>query len=279
VSGDSVDKVVDSFAEFLLTNVGEGHCKKFVQRLRNPEAAKAEAVMFTWAHASGLRPEVSETLSGGGLDFICRPDTGLAFELEVTVMGTEASASKSHLPADPFHPGGWYKFITGTLRGRVKDKRRQLAASTSELPLVIAIACLHPADLILNRVAAVSLLISDPFISYPIYEDGMGEGVEATDLRSSAFLAPDWNDPNLIVPINREVSAILLAPIGHDQVRPVGIIHPNPIRPFDIFNLPLVPLLQLDSWPIEGGGSRRDGHGSPPALPFPAPAQVNGCLV
>jgi hypothetical protein len=255
MSGASVDQVVDSFASFLLAHAGEGHFKKFVQRLRaNPESAKAEAVMFTWAYVSGLNPEISETLSGGGIDFVCRPTTGSAFELEVTVIGTEASAAKSELPTDPLHPGGWYGLITGTMRGRVKDKRRQLAASMSGLPLVLAIVCLHPmAELILNRTAAVALLISDPFVSYPIYEDGMGEGVEATDLRRSAFLAPDKNDPRKIVPINREASAILLAPVGHDWVRPVGIVHPDPLIPFDIFSLPLVPLLQLDTWPVEDG--------------------------
>ena len=53
--------------------------------------------------------------------------------------------------------------------------------------------------------------------------------------------------------INREVSAVLLVPIRQDRCTPVGILHPDALCPFDIFSLPLVPLLHLRSWPIEKG--------------------------
>lgn len=253
--GDSIEQVVDSYGEYIYALQGTAPLKRFVERLEaSPEVAKAEAVIFAWARALGLRPEIAESPSSGGMDFLCRPKTGSPFELEVTAIGTEAVVNKSKLPNDLEHIGGAYSLITRTLRGRVKSKRKQLAKSSRGMARAIALASMHPmADLILNRMAAVSLFVSDPFISSPIYADGIGPGGEATDLKSSAFLQPSANNPEIIELINREVSAILLVPILTQQVRPVGILHPAPIYPFDIFSLPLIPLLQLDSWPIKDG--------------------------
>jgi len=145
MSGDSIEQVVDSYAEYLYVYAGDGHLKRFVERLRaNEEAAQAEAVLFSWAHASDLRPEILETLSHGGMDFVCRPSTGGAFELEVTALGAEAASAKSGLPTDPFEEGGGaFSLLTRTLRGRIKNKIKQLAASPSGLPRVIALVSLH----------------------------------------------------------------------------------------------------------------------------------------
>jgi hypothetical protein len=228
--------------------------KKFVQRLEaSPEAAKAEAIVFAWLRADDLAPEIVESPSQGGADFRCHPQKGKDFILEVTALGTGAVVQNSELSHDPAHIGGAFSLLTSMLKSRVKDKTKQLSKDPHKLARIVAITSLHPkSDVLLNRHSAFSFFLSDP--SFPIHAaEGGISNIRATDLNNSPFFKWDKHDPDKIVPLRRDVSAVLLIPILVHQIRPIGILHPDPIFPFDIYSLYQVPLLRLRSWPILNG--------------------------
>ena len=247
---DSVEQVLDSYCEFLAATQEKSFYQKFIKRWeQDTEAAKSEAIVYTWACASNLNPTINEKPNIGGADFLCSPEVGSPFLLEVTVIKSEAIGRQSLLLNDIFSPGGAYRLITVALNNKVRSKWNQMNKSAS-LPRVLAICSLHSmSHLVLGREAARSLLISEQFISCPLTEDGFGPGVWMTDFKNSVFFKID--DQNKVNLRNQVISAILLFPIFPDRVAPLGVLHPNPSFPLDKNSLHLVPIIGIEEWPIQ----------------------------
>src|SRR2546421_604329 len=194
--GDSIEQVFDSYCAYLAATQAARYTEEFITRWEHdPEPAQAEALVFAWARAAGLNPVINESLTHGGLDFRCTPEIGSPFLLEVTVIKVDTVGRQSNLSHEIDRPGGWFRLITITLNMQLRSKWAQFARS-EPIPRVIVIASLHSmSDVLLGRYAAESLLISDQFVSYPITEDGLGQGRAATDLKNSAFFKLDGNNP------------------------------------------------------------------------------------
>jgi len=258
---DSIEQVVDWHALYLRKNFGNpsSQLKAFVEMLANsPEAARAEAVIFSWLHQMGLNPRVHQKAGTGGMDFKCHPSVGGEFLVEVTSFGELALASASNLSSDLDDlSGGAYRMVTPELKARIGDKMDQLSRG-GPLPRLLMITSEHPkADLVFNRMGAKYLLVSDPKLSIP-FADPPRPPVSSsprwvTDLKDSIFFEPDKRDPDKIVPCRQSASAVVLVPILAHEIRPVGVVHPDPSVPFDIKTLPQVPLLRVIDWPIKEG--------------------------
>jgi hypothetical protein len=256
--GDSIEQVVDWHAQYLEKTFGNpsGELKIFVDRLNNdPEAARAEAVIFAWLHRIGKNPTINDKAGVGGMDFKCQPAIGGEFLLEVTSFGTEALSSASGLSTDLTHLfGGWFRFATLELKRRVKKKMDQLSKG-GQVPRILVIASEHPkVQLVFNRAAAVNLFVSDWKICTPLSDPSAV--FLLTDLKNSVFFRKDEANSARLRPCRRSASAVLLACICPDRVRAVGVIHPEPAIPLDIKALPEVPLLYVPSWPTTDGKLR-----------------------
>lgn len=246
-----IDQVLSSYQKHLGDKYGDPALKRF-NRLyaSNEEAAISEAVVFNWLYRDRRSPEIKEDQTTGGVDFICKPDSYNQFVVEVTCLGRQAftNATGCHMhPGQPMSLGS----PTRILWQRVNDKARQL--SGYEMPRVLAITSLHDgAFLFLNPEEATNFLISDCALTLPI--GGSSDNTYySTDLQKAIFFKIDDNDPLKLVPRRRSVSAVLLIPILGDKVNVTGILHPEPVHPFDIALLPKIPFLRVQHWPIQNG--------------------------
>ena len=96
--GDSVADVVASFRDFLLVRYPT-HLRHFDLRLQaDPEAAQAEAVIFSLLRQLRLKPEIAEVVGQGGVDFRALPSTESEFIVEVTTIGSATVTQKSGVP-------------------------------------------------------------------------------------------------------------------------------------------------------------------------------------
>jgi hypothetical protein len=246
----SIGEVVDSYWIFLARNYYDLHLSNFKRRLEaDAKAAEAEAVMFALLWSAKARPDIFEDPSRGGPDFCCSPDKRGRFLVEVTSLESGAVSRRSHLPnrIDPRGGGSAFGLITAALDAAAGSKALQLA--NWPYPRVLAITSSHAfAHLLMDRLPAQNLLLSDPMISVPI-GDLNGRETMTTDLRRAVFFRLDKSGTR-IVPRRQSISAILLVSISHSQAEMVGILHPEPAVGFDPALLPRVPFLRLKNWPI-----------------------------
>lgn len=233
--------------ETLLTILYPGHVKSFQARKSGaPDAALAEAITFSWLRAAHLKPRISDVPGTGGPDFVCTSKNAGDFSVEATALDGDAVAKRTGLPNTAESGGGWFSDDTRKLQAVVKRKASQLSASS--LPRVLAICASHPASsVLLGRVGAEELMTSPPRFTVPIDDEQAGIQTN-TDLGESAFLQLTAAGP---VAVRRSVSAILLISIWDDELNVMGLLHPDPARPWDPASLPGVPFLRLE-WPVRG---------------------------
>jgi hypothetical protein len=237
-------EVTNSYKEFLEVKYPQHHAN-YCRRLKdNPEAAKAEAVMFSLLRDTADQVKVHEDASTGGVDFVCGSD-GNQFLVEVTCLEAESVASQSGWP-NKIADGavGWFGMITHMLRTKASSKTSQLSGYA--MPRLLAITSEHvAADVLLGPRGAEALLTSDTKIEVPV-GNPIGTAGVATDLKDSVFFRFKNGDIELC---KQSISAILLVTILADRSLVVGVSHPAPIYRFPISLLPSVPFLRLKEWP------------------------------
>lgn len=249
--GHSIEQVFDSYCEFLALTFGNPsrQLKSFVDRYNeDPEPVRGEAVVFTWLSNIGMNPTVNEVPGTGGMDFLCQPPSGKDFLVEVTCIGNEAMAEETHLPLELENGvGGAYGLPTEMLRQRVGAKMEQL--SKAKLPRILAITSDHPiVNAVFDPNGAICLFLSQPKIL-----EGRGEERPVTDLASSVFMKPERENPENILPARRSASAVILVPIHAADVRPIGLLHPDPAIPLSLDDWYQTPFIRLREWPVTGG--------------------------
>ncbi|HEV2178102.1 MAG TPA: hypothetical protein VGW33_13025 [Terriglobia bacterium] len=239
----SAQEVVGSYAAFLHERY-PGHYPLFQRRrTANPEAASAEARMFSWLRSDGLSPEVAEHPGRGGMDFRCRPPHLPEFMLEVTSLEDEAVAGQSSWR----DTGGFFGLITPKLRSTVSGKVDQL--KDYSMPRVLAITSSHlGARALFDHLGAQALLISGLTYSMPLGQAGPVTWV--TDLKNSVFFKP--GEKGAIVACRRSVSALLLVSMWSNPIEIVGLLHPDPVHHLDIRTFPGLPFVRMRQWPVVG---------------------------
>lgn len=255
-------EVVDAYSLFLEVQHPDHH-KLFQRRLTtDPNAARAEAVVFSWLRSQRMKPEIAESPATGGVDYLCVPKLRPPFLIEVTVLNREAVERRSGWPDELSDRADAFSMITPNLWSKGRHKAPQLA--DKEVARVLAICLSHVgASALLGTKAAEWLMVSEPKIEWPIDFEGTSvPSRNVTDLRNAAFFRLEFNR---IVPVRQSISAILLIAIWDDQLNAVGLLHPQPAVPFDYGVFHNLPFLRVD-WPFVAPDIRGEwvvGHPKP----------------
>ncbi len=247
--GAPVADVVTAYSMFLEVRHSDHH-KQFEARLKaDSDAAQAEAVIFSWIRSWGLGPQVAESTTSGGADFLCVPEimNKQPFLIEVTTLNREAVEQRSGWPDKLSDMAHSFSMITPNLWSKTRIKAPQLAEHN--FPRVLTICLTHVgASVLLGPLAAKWLIMSEPKIGVPVTPEGPSAPPRTeTNLRQSAFLRLQ---EGAIVPVRQSISAILLVSIWEDQLEVVGVLHPAPAVPFEYRTLDEVPFLRME-WPIK----------------------------
>jgi hypothetical protein len=261
-SGDKVEDVVTAYSLFLEVHHPDHH-KRFEVLLKNdPDAAGAEAVVFSWLRLQGHWPKIAESLETGGMDYLCEPEFDEPYLIEVTSLSRDAVELKSGWPDELNEVAGSFSMITPSLWSKARHKAPQLA--NQELPRVLAICLTHVgASALLGTLAAEWLMVSEPQIEVLVAMKEKATPLrEVTNLKNAAFFTLRGGE---IMPVLQSISAILLVAIWDDLLEVVGMLHPAAAVPFDYRTFREVPFLRAE-WPIRGDVIRTEwvvGHPKP----------------
>ena len=247
VLGASISEIVTAYSLLLEVRYPEHHRAFQLRTASDPNAANAEAVVFSWLRWHGLSPTPSDTPGLGGPDFLCSPMWAAPFLIEVTSLKPDAVSERSGWPDELNDRAHSFAMITPNLWSKTRNKASQLGGH--EIARVLAICLTHiGAGVLLGTLAAEWLMTSQPKLSVPI-GDPITATREVTDLRKSAFLA--IRDGGIIA-VRESISAVLLIAIWENQLHAVGMLHPEPAVAFDYHSLIELPFLRLD-WPVMDG--------------------------
>jgi hypothetical protein len=246
----SIQEVIDSYLKYLAKFDQTHHvkCLKKYQRVlrTDQEAARSEALVFSWLHSFGLAPEPIDR-GQGGPDFLCHSRVFPKFYVEVTTLSSETIANKSGIPdLDKCEGGGNFNPITLTLLRKAIKKIPQIA--NLPYPRLIVITGSHHASYTLLCGFGRDLLTGDTITDADCDKEGIPQLYypEEQFIKSIFFTVQEQN----ITADNQSISAILLMANYYNRCYVIGLNHPEPHMPFDIFSLPEVPFCQLKSWPI-----------------------------
>ena len=227
--------LVDEYKHFLGVNHPK-HSNSFDQRCNNqPEAARAEAVVFSFFQWNGYDIRVEETGHEGGVDFRVQTEN-TDFVVEVTSILRATFAEHSGAPERLISGKGYsrnpYK-VPHLIRSEVSSKAKQM--SRYDCPRILVIACEHPeyADFLYNKGVLGPAMFQTSLPSL----DG------ETSLTDSLFLR--FQDRRIVF-CRKSISAVLLFCI-HERIRAeiVGLLHPKPAYDFSIELLPSVPFVEV----------------------------------
>ena len=252
----AVYNLLDEYKHFLNANHSE-HSNAFDQRCNDqPEAARAEAVVFSFFQWNGYDIRVEETPSGGGVDFRVRTEN-TEFVVEVTSIAKKTFTRRSGAPEIPISGKGChsdlYK-VARQIRNEALDKAKQM--SGYDCPAILTITCEHPEyGYVLqskdNDFNPCMFIASPPKAemrydpeSYTSYIVG-----NATDLKYSLFFR--FNERGRIVFCRKQISAVLLFYINEKYgATIVGLLHPRPTYKFSHEFLPSVPFIKARTYAV-----------------------------
>ena len=204
-----------------------------------PEAARSEAVAYSFFKWHGYDIQVEETPNEGGVDFRIQAES-IDFVVEVTSILRETYTENSGMPERIISGRGYsvdpYR-VPHLIRSEVSSKARQM--SGYDCPRILVITCEHPeyADFLDEKEAfgPSILLTSPPKIEIP-------GGNNVTDLADSLFFRFQ-NDR--IVFCRESISAVLLFYISKYYAQTTYLLHPHPVYNFSVDFLPSVPFVEV----------------------------------
>jgi hypothetical protein len=242
----TVGDIVNTYCRFLEVSHPD-HYKHFKIRLVNDQdAARAEAVVFSWLRANGYKPQIAESTSKGGVDFICYPESAKRFLVEVTTLNRKAVERRSGWPDELDETARAFSMIIPNLWLKVDSKDQQLERQHG--PGILAICLTHVgASVLLGTLAAEWLMISEPQICVPLASERPLPSYTITDLRNAAFFKIKEN--GAIALDHQSISAILLIAICDNELEVIGMLNPGSYAPFDYHTIRKVPFLRVE-WPI-----------------------------
>jgi len=223
------------------------------------ESALAEAGVRRLLQGYGARVEPNEDLTGGETGPEQRPDfhcetNGSGFDVEVTHISIEKVTKVTGLAEDPTTRFGLYSLLNDAIFMACKGKAEQ--CSHARHPTLLVVATFHsqaPAHC-LGKPQIGMLLTGETKLTWDMdmrTVQKVGEVYQTTDLRSAAFLRPDTSQE--VGFARSSISALVLCglrPLWRDRhgvwgPLVIGVLHPNPARPFDPAVLPQVEFGQV----------------------------------
>ena len=165
-------------------------------------------------------------------DFLCRKN-GAKFYVEVTcihIERTTRATELSHMPSGAGH----YKLLNAAIFDEVRQKTPQCA--DLDAPALVAVGTFHcQASCVCIRKWEIGMMLTgDELITRQIDTQtggAVGETYLSTNLTSAAFLRPSidaWLEEARL-----PVSGILVGGFGCSPPSIYGLLHPNPLRPFN----------------------------------------------
>ena len=246
----TVYDLLDEHRHFLDANHSE-RCKSFHELCRTePEAARAEAVVFSFFKRNGYDIQVEETRNEGGVDFRAQTEN-TEFVVEVTSILQKTFTKRSGVPrrlisGKVYRPDPYG--VARQIRHKAFEKAKQM--SGYDCPTILTITCEYPEyGYVLqskdNDFNPCMFIASPPKAemrydpeSYTSYIVG-----NATDLKYSLFFR--FNERDRIVFCRKQVSAVLLFYINEKYgAAIVGLLHPRPTYQFSHELLPSVPFVK-----------------------------------
>ena len=238
----TTDNLLDEYKHFLDADHPE-HSNSFDQRCNiQPEAARAEAVVFSFFKWNGYNIHVEETGSEGGVDFRVQTES-TDFVVEVTSILKETYTEHSGISARIVSGKGYsvdpYR-VPHLIRSEVSSKTKQM--SGYDCPRILVITCEHweYEEILLDKEAfgAKMFLTSPPKIETP-------GGNSITDLADSLFFKFQDNKDHRVIFCRESISAVLLFYISKFYTATAGLLHPKPAYSFSIELLPSVPFVEV----------------------------------
>lgn len=217
-----------------LASFAEQHLANWERLLKgNVEAACCEAAVRKLLESLGIFVQPNEQLraDGGGPDFKCDAN-GFKFYVEVTCVLCSTATARTGIPEEP-HCGAINPFgMTEAIFSECVQKASQ--CRDMDAPPLVAIGTFHgfAAMACFQKVIVSSVLTGKTKIGWDIditTGKQAGQTYQLTELEKAAFLKPD---PLQEVGFARSsISGLLLCGLGISRC--LGVLHPNPARPFD----------------------------------------------
>jgi len=210
------------------------------------EAAFAEARVRSLLQSYGIAVEPSEDLRGVTQrpDYLCFIRDH-RFYVEVTCISKDVATAKTGIPDEPHGLTGCQP-LTDSIFGKCRGKARQ--CGNLDVPALIAVGTFHTfaAMLSFTKPCVNSVLTGKTGLGWTMDTHTgkkVDDGCVVTELDSAAFLCCD--ETQEIGYARSSISGLLLCGLGSEPIRILGILHPNPARPFDPAVLPQVEFGEL----------------------------------
>lgn len=239
--GKTVCDLLNEYKRFLETYHSE-RCKSFDELCcTEPEAARAEAVLFSFFKWDGYDIRVEETGNEGGVDFRAQKEN-TEFVIEVTSILRETFAEHSGVSENPWTSGrgvhvGDYD-IAHLIRSEVSGKADQM--SGYDCPRLLVTACEHVEYQTYLKKSEDVGFGADMFLTSPQVL-GLPNLDDVTYLNDSLFIR---FQNGRIVFCRASISAVLLFHISKYHSQVTGLLHPKPAHKFSIELLPSVPFVE-----------------------------------
>jgi len=247
-------KLMESYGDVIrrhrawLTAYGRARRERWEGMLESqPEAALVEGGVCGFLQKSVGSVEPNEDPDSGGPDFACMQG-GERFYVEATCVTIEAGTRATGVDAGQCG-GGFGRAITGVIRNEVSNKAKQCAGVT-DAPCLLAIGTLHSevGRLFRDELQVPSVLTSDTKITCafdPTTGEAVGESRLSTDLSRSAFIKKSNSHGELVAPVRRTISGIVLVDLYWKSLNVLGVLHVDAARPFNRQLLPNVKFYRL----------------------------------
>ena len=203
----------------------------------DPEAAMCEAAFWKALYEWGVRVEPNENLSSGepSPDFLCQKNAE-KFYVEVTCLHIEHVTRATCLPNKPTpYVVQDYRPLNTAIFEEVRQKTPQCA--NLDAPALVAVGTFHVQAsqvCLQDNVEIEMLLTGDQLITGSINTATgipVGKTFFSTKLKSAAFFKPSADSG--LEKARLPVSGILVGGFGCKPPNIYGLLHPNPVRPFN----------------------------------------------
>lgn len=238
------------------------------------EGAIAEAVVYDYLAVQIEEIHRGEVKGKGGPDFRCI-NGGHEFFVEATNISTPVVETMTGL-VDGTHGPRAYSPLTRAINREAQGKAAQFKESNLDAPLVVFVTTLQftASAVCVRQHHLEHLLIGTPSIQWNI-DLRTGEAIDdprsVADFDSALFVkkgrligaGPEY--------FRRHLSAVVVGGFGVAPPRPpvLGVLHPNPLRPFSKAAMSWVPFAHLSPWPPTGDTCVKWSDEKADAMPAP----------
>lgn len=212
------------------------------------ESAMAEAAIRRRLQRWGMTVEPNEALTGkcGGPDFRCTHSRG-HFYVEVTCIRVPTAEKRFGNGANPsgFSPFNLWGMVDAVFN-ECQSKARQCGGLDGPALVAVCTFDFQSAVTGLKRILVEGSLTGKTSLAWdidPVKDGEIGDAYQVTAFESSAFLKLDSSTKILFA--RNSISGLLIGKLGCLPDQYLGVLHPNPVRPFNPLILPSVEFASL----------------------------------